>query len=361
LIPEILARFDGQALPEAFFKFYDYYEAAGRLDPRRRVEAMLESRQTLIVPETVGVSGGGGSVLGGRPAEFQARAFRGGNYQRYAEELWIALDLSATRALTTPEIQRAIERAARERKRTGIENGRLWLIVGETVSADGLELLRSEKVFCSNLEQLALLRERIAEETAGRRDEAARGREAAAAEPAAQPESRPRPVIDLGPGREPRGETTTLRLPAREESEYIAALMAEKVAIRADFGATEAGKIKTAVLEGTLNAIEHSPNPEKMIDVRFILSPESMEIVVENEGAHFDPAAVQPPDPKIKLAAGNKRGWGITLMKKFMDEVEYEPCNGGTRLRLIKRRARARAAAAGEKEAEADARRKRRV
>jgi serine/threonine-protein kinase RsbW len=114
--------------------------------------------------------------------------------------------------------------------------------------------------------------------------------------------------------------------------------MAEKIAVGAHFDRPEAGKIKTAVLEGALNAIEHSPNPEKMIGIRFILSPEALEILIENEGPPFDPAAVPAPRPEVKLTSDSKRGWGLMLMKKFMDEVEFERCERGTCLRLTKRR-----------------------
>ena len=148
-------------------------------------------------------------------------------------------------------------------------------------------------------------------------------------------------VIELKtPGGEPRTEVSSLRLPAHEGSEQIAALAAEKIAVRSDFDPAQAGQIKTAVLEGALNAIEHSPNAEKTIDIQFMLNAETLEVIIENEGPAFDPLAIAVPNPQEKLGAAYKRGWGLSLMKRFMDEVGYEPCERGIRLRLIKRRRR---------------------
>ena len=76
-------------------------------------------------------------------------------------------------------------------------------------------------------------------------------------------------------GRSARAEVSALSLPARDGSELIAALTADKIAIRSGFSAAEAGQIKTAVLEGVLNAIEHSPNQEKLVYIEFIMGAPS--------------------------------------------------------------------------------------
>jgi serine/threonine-protein kinase RsbW len=215
--------------------------------------------------------------------------------------------------------------------RLGVGRYVLWLLVGDSVSVDAWELLRARGLLCTTVMQLRMLDEILREG----------GRSEGSAAPQSESEAAPprRTVIAVAPAADaPAGETSALRLPARDDSEYIAALMAEKIAYQAGFDPAQAGKIKTSVLEGALNAIEHSPNREKMIEIRFRVTREALEIRIENEGAGFDPLAVPDPDPLAKLTAGNKRGWGLKLMKRFMDEVDYEPCPGGTRLRLVKRR-----------------------
>jgi serine/threonine-protein kinase RsbW len=133
-------------------------------------------------------------------------------------------------------------------------------------------------------------------------------------------------------------ELTRIQLPAQPDIERTAALLADRIAQGAGFSAADVGRIRTAVLEGVLNAIEHSFDAEKSIDVQLLVTPEGLEISIENEGDPFDPLAVQDPDPHKKVRAENKRGWGIALMKRFMDEVSYQTVPHGTRLRMLKRR-----------------------
>ena len=329
MLRDVLGAFNCQTLPEVLFSFHDYYEAVGRLDPANRREVICRATHTFEVPEVVGIAEAG---TRGAPPVLFAHAFREGRYGRAQQELWVAADLSAVRSLTTPEITAAREIAEQLRRQWDAPAVRLWLLVGETASADALELLRRERIYCSCVDQLAMLHELLFERRAlsDRED-----RQTSAVPTPAEP---PRTIVDWQGDASPRAESTSLRLPARADSEYIAALMAEKVAIRAEYPPTDAGKIKTAVLEGVLNAILYSPYPEKFIDVHFRLSSDALEVLIDNEGEGFDATRINEPDARAKLSAGNKRGWGITLMRKFMDVVEYEPHGNGTRLRLVKKR-----------------------
>lgn len=346
LLPELLQHFQGQLLPPVLLHFGDYHEALGKMPPEKRFEAVRRSTAILRLPETIGVAEWRPTPAGGvrPPAIFYGRAYREGKYQRSHEEVWIAIDLSATRMLTTPEVVTALQWV--ESLEASLHPNRFtrWVILGEGASAEALELIKSKGCFCSGREQLTLIQEMISNPPP-RQARPAPG-------PSAAPASTPSPVvrhtvIDLRvPDAEPRVEASSLRLPAREGSELIAALTAEKIALRADFESAPAGQIKTAVLEGVLNAIEHSPNVEKAIDIQFQLTPEALEVLIENEGPAFDPLAVPTPDPQAKLSSPHKRGWGLSLMKRFMDEIGYEPCARGTRLRLIKRRPRPQAAPA---------------
>lgn len=334
-IERLLSRFDSQRVPEVLFQYPDYHEALGRLDESQRREAVMNATHTMRLPEVVGVARR--QVQGDQLSHLQrieflyARGYRDGKYQRSHEITWIVADLTRIRSLTSPEVQEILGALRQLEKQLGTGQWVPWLIINDGASAEAIESLKKEKLYCSNAEQVVLIDQMLnaLPEQPGRSENS---------ELSVAPRQ---PVIELKPEEpEPMAESSNLRLPARADSEIIAALMAEKVAIRADFGASAAGQVKTAVLEGVLNAIEHSPNPEKMIDLEFRVTREALEILIENEGRGFDPQSVPEPDARAKLSAANKRGWGIMLMKKFMDEVGYEPCERGTRLRLIKRRAR---------------------
>ena len=333
-LSEVLGRFNGQTLPEALFNYEDYHEAFGRLTPEQRCEAVLNASATLRAPEVIGVArwiGSGRDAV--EEAVVYAQAYREGFYEANREELWVVADLSAIRSLTTGEIETFRKIAHAVERRFGVPRVVPWVILGPTVSPQALERIRREKIYSSDAEQLRL----IAQMTMP-----AKRREPIGTPPEAESPPPPprRPVIEMHPpGEDPtHRQVSGLHLPAQADSELIAAVMAEKIAIRGGFDAAAAGRIKTAVLEGVLNAIEHSPNPEKTIDIEFTLDRDRLEIVVINEGSPFESPDAEPPDPRAKLDAFRKRGWGISLMKRFMDEAVYEPRRGGTRLRMVKLR-----------------------
>ncbi|MFW6255766.1 MAG: ATP-binding protein [Candidatus Sumerlaeota bacterium] len=134
-----------------------------------------------------------------------------------------------------------------------------------------------------------------------------------------------------------RGNGVELYLPPEADMELVAAGTLEKLALRCGFDSTSIGQMKMAVLEACLNAIERSHNSEKMVRVYFDNDDENFIILIENEGVTFDPQMVEEPSLEKKVGQANKRGWGLHLMRKFMDKVTFEPFERGTRLRLEKR------------------------
>jgi len=104
-----------------------------------------------------------------------------------------------------------------------------------------------------------------------------------------------------------------------------------------------------ALREALTNAIKHGNrlDPEKKVEVALEVGPEAIDIVVEDEGGGFDPAAVEDP-----LAPDNllkTQGRGIFYMRKFMDKIEYAfGVAGGTKVRLHKKLAGPFAAAEGD-------------
>lgn len=333
-LPELLTRFRLQWVPDVLFDFAAYHEAVGALSDEHRRQLVLHATATMRLPEVIGVAPWHAHDFKGRI--FFARAYREGRYQRSCEETWIVADLSAANTLTAPEIERALEEATRIQQRLGPGHYRYWIVMGAALSDEAHQFVKTRGLLCSNPEQLKWLDAMIASSPPRKPPGQSQQTES---EPMAAAPGKRRSPIDMFPEQpDPSIETSSLKLPARPDSELIAALMAEKVSLRSDFDSTQAGQVKTAVLEGVLNAIESSPNPEKMIAIDFHIRSQILEIVIENEGEPFEPVSVQAPDPYEKMSARNKRGWGISLMKRFMDEVLYEACPRGTRLRLVKRR-----------------------
>lgn len=372
VVDKLLSSFSLQHVPEALFLYDQYFEALGQFSPARRRVEIAQSTRRIRLPEVIGVIGAeslhdpGRPALGTRdgggrgrlPVSF-AYAYRDATYQRSHEETWIVTDCSHLGTLTSAEVRTFLEEARRVERHLGPGRYTRWIVAGESISAEAIELIVSERIYCSGTEQMLILVDlvRSAESSPAAGETSAEAKPAqkparpseseAPAEGVAkeggassEPSSPKAPVITIQDfsGEVPKISLGRLCLKAGFENEVVAGLAAERIAIQRGFDSDEAGQIKMAVLEGALNAIEHSTNSEKEISVEFIDRPADLEIVIENDGAHFDPLAVEDPDPKKKLKAENKRGWGIKLMHEFMDGVVYEPTGHGTRLRLRKTR-----------------------
>jgi serine/threonine-protein kinase RsbW len=341
----LLGRFSLQRLPQALFQYDQYYEALGEIPPEKREREVMQTSLTVQLPETIGVVLDPPSGLRAGSARafalYFAHGYRDGIYRRGNEETWIVGDFTIYPTLTSLEVELFHASSAELERRLGPGRYTRWILAGDSVSPEALDLLNRAKTFCSAVEQLRILR-RALEPAALKTRQVAIPTRAGLAPSIQSPPAGPRhtPVIPIAEvGEQEAGHSISrLSLVAQQQNEVIAASMAERIAQRGGFDPQSVGQIKMAVLEGCLNAIEHSLNPEKEIRLTFQERPGELEIAIENEGDIFDPLAVGDPDPATKLKDKNKRGWGIKLMREFMDDVRYEPARGGMCLRLIKRK-----------------------
>jgi len=65
--------------------------------------------------------------------------------------------------------------------------------------------------------------------------------------------------------------------------------------------------------------------------------PAVCEVVLVDDGPEFDPLAASEPDTSLGLAVRPIGGLGIALVRKLMDELEYERRDGRNRLRMMRR------------------------
>jgi len=97
-----------------------------------------------------------------------------------------------------------------------------------------------------------------------------------------------------------------------------------------------AEEILLAVDEALTNIIRHSyqGTPGKMT-VDLDVTPEKVEIVLEDQGKRFDPTQVPPPE----LPRHKPGGLGVHFIRTIMDEMLYDAAaTDRNRLRLIKRK-----------------------
>lgn len=105
----------------------------------------------------------------------------------------------------------------------------------------------------------------------------------------------------------------------------------DKVRLNLRVGLTEA--LANAILYG------NSRDPEKHVRVEARFSPESLVVRVTDEGHGFDPDRV--PDPTVPRNRRRVSGRGLFLIRKLMDQVEFNE-QGNSITMILYRSARRR-------------------
>lgn len=85
-------------------------------------------------------------------------------------------------------------------------------------------------------------------------------------------------------------------------------------------------KLKTAVAEAVMNAIEHGNkfNPCLEVDIRVQANQNMLLISVSDQGAGGFIPKYEPPDLQAKLAGEQSpRGWGLFLIRKMVDRMDF--------------------------------------
>ncbi len=97
---------------------------------------------------------------------------------------------------------------------------------------------------------------------------------------------------------------------------------------------------KLVVDEACTNVIRHGYLEIKdgYITVRAIIRRLSLTIVIVDQGKSFDPRQVKNPDLAKYVDIGKKGGLGIFMMRKLMDDIQYNITENGNELRLMKKR-----------------------
>jgi anti-sigma regulatory factor (Ser/Thr protein kinase) len=97
-------------------------------------------------------------------------------------------------------------------------------------------------------------------------------------------------------------------------------------------------RLRTAVSEATMNAIEHGNrnDPDLPVRVRVLTSARGLEVHITDCGD--GPAAGEPEEPDLdaKLAGlQNPRGWGLFLIRNMVDELHVSGGAGAHTLELV--------------------------
>jgi serine phosphatase RsbU (regulator of sigma subunit)/anti-sigma regulatory factor (Ser/Thr protein kinase) len=99
-------------------------------------------------------------------------------------------------------------------------------------------------------------------------------------------------------------------------------------------------RLKTAVAEATMNAMEHGNEyrADRPVSIRVIHTPDRLSVHVTDRGDRGVLPAVEEPDLEAKLEGRQKpRGWGLLLIEKMVDETRVTSEGGNRSLELVMR------------------------
>ncbi len=129
-----------------------------------------------------------------------------------------------------------------------------------------------------------------------------------------------------------------LVIPMISNWELVAAETAAVVAALVGFPQKQIDEIRLSVVEACINAFEHSASDDNKVYVKYIVS-EQMDrlcILITDHGKGFRPETLRTPNIEDSIRCGRKRGWGIELIRNFMDEVNIKSCGHGTTIMMTK-------------------------
>jgi len=125
---------------------------------------------------------------------------------------------------------------------------------------------------------------------------------------------------------------------SRDQAEISS--LVEQVLDRAEdagFGESSLFAIRLAIEEGITNAFEHGHtelDDSATIRFEYAVSPQAVEIAIEDQGPGFDPAKL--PDPTLLENLSKPSGRGVMLMRAYMSEVRFNPKGNRVRMRYAR-------------------------
>ena len=134
------------------------------------------------------------------------------------------------------------------------------------------------------------------------------------------------------------GEPLVLDLPSEASVLNLVRAVLRAVAEdgrRVRLDAREVDEVQVALQEACTNAIRHAHkgDPRRRFRVELRRLADALEILVRDTGDAFDLDAKKPPLPE----ALQEGGYGIRIMRSWMDEVLLTRDEGGNVLRLVRR------------------------
>ncbi|MDD8015121.1 MAG: ATP-binding protein [Acidobacteriota bacterium] len=97
-------------------------------------------------------------------------------------------------------------------------------------------------------------------------------------------------------------------------------------------------RIALSLHEICVNIIRYAyPGAKGGISLKIWQNRHKVFLEIRDKGIPFDPRKKATPDPRKKIKAGEKSGWGIFLSRSLMDEYAYRRAGGENILTIAKK------------------------
>ncbi len=128
-----------------------------------------------------------------------------------------------------------------------------------------------------------------------------------------------------------------MTLPMAREAELIVAQGLEQIGKNLNINQDAIGQLQIAVIEACINAIEHGRGMDNKVYVSVVVDEDQVEVSVESAGQEFIIRETGEPYRDQDAVQAEGRGWGIKLIKRFVDHVAFEKTAYGTKIVLVKK------------------------
>lgn len=301
-VREVLAAFNGQTIARSLVD-YGEFRSAFKGVPDAEALAKSANAPSITLPRiffTTAASAFYKPIAQLAESERSAIAlgFEASDGENDSDVTWIAAEIDSKMEASREAAEFWCDRLEAAAVMCDFSRYKIWLIAPEGFSPEALEVLRSRDAYGSSRRQVGLLRTHLD-----------------------APAANSQPLGD---------NEYEMVIPMSDEAELIAAHAVEEIAKRHHLDARSINQMKTALVEACINASEHSLSPDGKIYQRFRVEDDRIVLTVSNRGLRL--ASNLPVDEPSE----GRRGWGLQLMRRLMDDVRIEHVDDGTRIVMTK-------------------------
>ena len=308
---EMMRRWDCRDVPALLFDFGKFHEKYGDKGLLEVLIGLEGDPRKVRLPKISSVSKGYRTLRGGSRFDFDlvAYGFHDGDFSEENLVIW-AVDVNTEKKLAHVAVEHFENRCRLLSLDKGLKPGQLrkWILFDGAADVAVVGLADRYGIHLTHRTQMRLFLNLFGIKELEKGPEEPHPPEARAGE---------RPL------------EFELVLPMKADTEVVAARVAEEVAAYASLDKDTVDRIKMAIIEACINAFEHSEAETGKVRLRYVLSPERIELFVQDEGKGFR-APAEGDESK------RNRGWGLKLISELVDEVHIETGEHGTTVRMVK-------------------------